>query len=95
MKIGTAPAQLDLFDPPSPLASCDPIPARSAEASPQPSAPARRILPRSFAQCPRFVAWLPKAENDFINSVVTEFGRRTEPIVLRSGRQSDAKTESV
>jgi hypothetical protein len=32
----------------------------------------------------RFVAWLPKAEHEFIKSIVDVFGRPTEPIVLRS-----------
>ena len=98
--IGTAPpAQLDLFDPPSSLLGLrvvrsDPCPkCRSFTAAIGTGKPPH-CASLICAVCHHFVAWLPKAEHDFITSVVTEFGHPTEPIVLRSGRLPDAETES-
>jgi hypothetical protein len=88
--IGTVPpSQLDLFNPPTPLLGLRVVRSESCPkcrsftsviGTGKPPHSASLIC----AVCHRFVAWLPKAEHDFINSVVTEFGRPTEPVVLRS-----------
>jgi hypothetical protein len=87
---GTAPpAQLDLFSPPSPLLGVrvvrsDPCPKCRSFTAAIGTGRSPHVASLICAVCHRFVAWLPKVEHDFINSVVTEFGRPTEPIVLRS-----------
>ena len=101
MQIGTAPpAQLDLFNLPSPLLGVwversDPCPKCLSFTAAIGTGKPPHVASLICAVCHRFVAWPPKAEHDFIASTVNEFGRPTEPIVLRSGRLPDAKTESV
>jgi hypothetical protein len=100
MKIGTVPpSQLDLFNPPSLLglrvARSEPCPKCRSFAAAIGTGKPPHVASLICAVCHRFVAWPPKAEHDFIASTVNEFGRPTEPIVLRSGRLPDAKTESV
>ena len=86
-KIGTAPsAQLDLFISPSPLLGLrvvrsDPCPKCWSFTAAIGTGKPPHVASLICAVCHRFV--LPKAEHDFIDSVVTECGRPTEPIVLR------------
>jgi hypothetical protein len=93
--IGTVPpAQLDLFDPPSPLVGLRVVRSESCPKCRSFTAVIGTGKPPHIASlicavCHRFVARLPKAEHDFIVSTINEFGRPTEPIVLRT-----RKTES-
>jgi hypothetical protein len=101
MKIGTVPpALLHLFNPPSPLVGVPVVRSVSCPKCRSFTAVIGTGKPPHIASlicavCHRFVPWLPKTEHDFIASTVNEFGRPTEPIVLRSGRRRDAETESV
>ena len=88
--IGPAPpSQLHLFNPPSPLfglrvVRSDPCPTCQSFTAAIGIGKPPHVASLICVVCHRFVAWLPKVEHDFISSVITEFGRPTDLIVLRS-----------